>query len=80
VSGFLIVPFISPGTVDDFVELVLPELRKRGLVADTPSTGTLRSRLRADHADRLPPAHPAARFRFKVGPTQSPEAHDLPAD
>jgi hypothetical protein len=64
VDGFLLHQFISPGSLDDFTELLVPELRSRGLYGGNPTTGTLRSRLRSDGADRLPADHPAAATRI----------------
>ncbi|TAJ50161.1 MAG: LLM class flavin-dependent oxidoreductase [Herbiconiux sp.] len=69
VDGFLIHQFISPRSLDDFTELLVPELRSRGLYGTFPAAGTLRSRLRSDRADRLPADHPAAATR--VGLTGS---------
>jgi long-chain alkane monooxygenase len=64
IDGFLLHQFIAPGSFEDFAQLAAPALRARGLFRSEPPTGTLRSRLRADGADRLPPSHPAARFRW----------------
>ncbi|MGJ6121455.1 NtaA/DmoA family FMN-dependent monooxygenase [Mycolicibacterium sp. Y3] len=58
-DGYLINPLISPGTLDDFATLVVPELKQRGAMADRQSKGTLRSRVRDDHSDRLPSEHRA---------------------
>lgn len=63
IDGFLLHQFIAPGSVEDFAELVVPKLVERGLFRDDPPTGTLRSRIRDDGADRLPEGHPAARYR-----------------
>lgn len=62
VDGFNFTPFVTPGSYEQFIDLVLPELRRRGLAAPLGgSPTTFRSRLSG--ADRLPTAHPAARFR-----------------
>jgi alkanesulfonate monooxygenase len=45
VDGFLVQPAILPGGLDDFVELVIPELRKRGLFRTEYEGRTLRDRL-----------------------------------
>ncbi|WP_273727647.1 NtaA/DmoA family FMN-dependent monooxygenase [Brucella gallinifaecis] len=63
IDGFLISQPVSPGTVDDFVELVVPALKKRGLFDDKPKQGTLRSRLSLNGKDRLPTEAYGARFR-----------------
>jgi len=63
-SGYMINPLISPGSLEDFVELIIPELRKRGLYRTQPHSGTFRSRLRADGASHLPESAYGASFRF----------------
>lgn len=62
-DGFLLHQMISPGSLEDFSELVIPELIERGLYRTQPPTGTLRSRIRTDRSSRLPDSHPAARWR-----------------
>lgn len=59
VDGFLLHPFLSPGSVEDFAELLVPALRERGLYGGFPQDGTFRSRLRTDRRDRLGDDHPA---------------------
>ena len=63
-SGYMLNPLISPGSLNDFVELVIPALQKRGLYRTTAQTGTLRSRLSVDGSDRLPASAHGASFRF----------------
>jgi FMN-dependent oxidoreductase (nitrilotriacetate monooxygenase family) len=43
--GFCVMPALLPAGLDDFVSLVLPELRRRALVANEPAGPTLRDRL-----------------------------------
>lgn len=62
-DGFLVQPDPT-GTFDDFLDLVLPEMRRRGLVAEpdaAPAGPTLRERM-FGHA-HLPDSHPGAGFR-----------------
>ena len=61
VDGFNIVYAVTPGTFADFIDGVVPELRRRGLVQSDYAPGTLREKLfgRA----RLPARHPAAAYR-----------------
>ena len=61
VDGFNIVYAVTPGTFADFIEGVVPELRRRGLVQSDYAPGTLREKLfgRA----RVPAHHPAATYR-----------------
>lgn len=63
VDGFLLHQFLSPGTLDDFSELLAPKLRERGLFGGFPDSGTLRSRLRTDGSDVLGADHPAGARR-----------------
>lgn len=51
-DGYILNPLISPGTLDDFAEYVVPALAERGVYDPSPKTGTLRSRVRRDGADR----------------------------
>jgi FMN-dependent oxidoreductase (nitrilotriacetate monooxygenase family) len=62
-DGYMINPLITPGSLNDFAELVVPELVKRGLYDTDPKSGTFRSRLRADGADLLDSTHAGARYR-----------------
>ncbi|MFT4042325.1 MAG: NtaA/DmoA family FMN-dependent monooxygenase [Gordonia sp. (in: high G+C Gram-positive bacteria)] len=59
-DGYILNPLISPGTLDDFATYAVPALAARGVYDTRPRTGTLRSRIRPDRADRLPAhRHPA---------------------
>ena len=59
VDGFNVKEVVRTGSLDDFVDLVAPELRERGLLAD-PDAGTLRERLFGS-GPRLPADHPGRR-------------------
>ena len=64
VDGFNLIQQLTPGTARDFIELVIPELRKRGLFRQSYTDGeTLRERYLGPGQARLPGAHPGARFR-----------------
>lgn len=58
-DGYVLNPLLSPGTLEDFAELVVPALAGRGLYDPAVKTGTLRSRVRGDGRDRLSPTYPA---------------------
>jgi len=68
VHGFNVKEVVRPDSLTDFVDLVVPELRERGLVPDpddageTPrGDGTLRERLLGTGQSRLRDDHPAKR-------------------
>ncbi|QTG81323.1 LLM class flavin-dependent oxidoreductase [Arthrobacter crystallopoietes] len=65
VDGFNIVQFLSPGTFTDVVELLVPELQKRGRyrTAYSESERTLRERLFPGNGPLLPATHPGAAYR-----------------
>jgi hypothetical protein len=67
VDGFSRAYAGTPESFEDFVELVVPELTRRGADKRGCRPGTLREKLfGAGHA-RLAPPHPAARYRIGSG-------------
>lgn len=58
-DGFNIVELVHSGTVRDFVEMVVPELQRRGLFRKEYQYKTLRSRLLQKESNRLPDDHPS---------------------
>ncbi len=64
IDGINLRQFLTPGTAEDFIELAVPELRRRGRYREGYEPGeTLRERFfGAGHA-RLLPDHPGARYR-----------------
>ena len=68
-DGFLVQPDPN-GVHDDFVDLVMPELRRRGLLGERPTgpATTLRERL-FNAGDRLPASHPGAGYRREAART-----------
>ncbi len=64
VDGFNLVQYLSPGTFTDFIELVVPELQRRGRYRRSYTEGTtLRERLHGE-GPRLPASHPGAAHRI----------------
>ena len=61
IDGFLVSDALRPGTYVDFVEAVIPELQRRGLVQREYAEGTLRQKLFGH--PRLEGRHPAAAYR-----------------
>jgi long-chain alkane monooxygenase len=62
-DGFNLRQFLTPGTAEDFIELVVPELQRRGLYRTSYENGTLRERLFGQGNARVFAEHPAARYR-----------------
>jgi FMN-dependent oxidoreductase (nitrilotriacetate monooxygenase family) len=63
VDGFNLAYAITPGTFEDVVEFVIPELRKRGTYPEEYVEGTLRNKLHG-RGDRLPDEHKGAGYRY----------------
>lgn len=62
VDGFNLARTIAPGSMDDFIELVVPVLRRRGHVPQDPLPAmTMRERFGGNR--RLPGDHPGAGYR-----------------
>ncbi|HVO52890.1 MAG TPA: NtaA/DmoA family FMN-dependent monooxygenase [Solirubrobacterales bacterium] len=61
VDGVNVINATIPGSYQEFIDQVMPELRRRGLAADGYAEGTLRRKLFGH--DRLSERHPAARYR-----------------
>lgn len=78
VDGFNIAYAILPGTFDDVIELLLPELRRRGLFWEdyTVKGGTYRENLREEKGQKHPvDSHPAAGYAWDP-PTKIKEEVD----
>lgn len=63
VDGFNLAYAVTPESFADFVELIVPELQRRGVFKTEYAPGTLREKLYGAGRARLPAAHPAARVR-----------------
>ncbi|MBI3224170.1 MAG: LLM class flavin-dependent oxidoreductase [Mycolicibacterium cosmeticum] len=62
-DGFNIAHAISPGSFEDFITYVVPELRRRGRVYPNYLPGTLREKLTGSGSPVVADDHPAAAFR-----------------
>ncbi|PWY84802.1 Nitrilotriacetate monooxygenase component A/pristinamycin IIA synthase subunit A [Aspergillus heteromorphus CBS 117.55] len=79
VDGFNLAYAIKPGSFKDVIELLIPELRKRGLFWDdyAVNKGTYRENLYGKAGQSGPPAdHPAAKYRWNAG--VKAEEHVIP--
>jgi long-chain alkane monooxygenase len=63
VDGFNLAYAVFPESFTDFIDLVIPELQRRGRYKTAYAPGTLREKLFGAVA-RLPSNHPAAAYRF----------------
>ncbi|WP_168915119.1 LLM class flavin-dependent oxidoreductase [Microcella flavibacter] len=70
-DGFNLRQFLTPGTAEDFIEHVIPELQRRGRYRTRYEESTFRERLFGPGAQRVPERHPAARYRggANLGPS-----------
>lgn len=62
VDGFNLAYAVTPETFEDVVELLVPELQRRGVYPKAYRPGTLREKLFGD-GPRLAAPHPGARYR-----------------
>jgi len=78
VDGFNLSYAITPEGYSDFVDLVVPELQKRGVYQTEYAPGTLREKVFGRDA-RLPSNHPAARYRLQPAAQDQAPAEALSA-
>ncbi len=64
VDGFNVSYAVTPESFEDFVDLVIPELQRRGAFKRDYREGTLREKLLGPGRARLPASHPAAAHRW----------------
>jgi len=62
IDGFNLAHLMTPGTLKDMIELVVPILQERGLYKTEYAKGTMREKLFGERS-RLPDRHPGAAFR-----------------
>jgi long-chain alkane monooxygenase len=67
VDGFNLAYAITPGTFEDVVEYLVPELQDRGLLRTSYEGTTLRENLYGPGQARLRDDHPGARYRMSDG-------------
>ncbi|SFJ34695.1 FMN-dependent oxidoreductase, nitrilotriacetate monooxygenase family [Paenibacillus sp. UNC496MF] len=63
IDGFNVIQILSPDTLRDFIELVVPVLQRRGVFREEYEESTLRERLFGAGNSRLPDDHPGAAYR-----------------
>jgi FMN-dependent oxidoreductase (nitrilotriacetate monooxygenase family) len=63
IDGFNLAYVVTPGSFVDVVDLLIPELQRRGRVWDEYAEGTLRGRLNGTGSPVVPAYHPAHKYR-----------------
>jgi FMN-dependent oxidoreductase (nitrilotriacetate monooxygenase family) len=63
IDGFNISRIVTPETLEDFVDLVVPILQERGIYKHDYEEGTLREKLFGQGRSLLPETHPGASYR-----------------
>lgn len=63
IDGFNLSYAVTPGGFEDFADLIVPELQHRRRYKTGYRDGTLREKLGVAGGARLPPRHPAGRYR-----------------
>ncbi|KAJ0114683.1 Dimethyl-sulfide monooxygenase [Diaporthe amygdali] len=66
VDGFNVGHITTPGTWEDVVELLVPELRRRGRYAPQGESGTMRERIYGPGQSALRSDHPGSRYKYDV--------------
>ena len=66
VDGFNLAYAVTPESFADFVDLVVPELQRRGIYKRDYRAGTLREKLQGSGRSRLAASHPGAAFRHRA--------------
>jgi FMN-dependent oxidoreductase (nitrilotriacetate monooxygenase family) len=64
IDGFNLAYIVTPESFSDFVDLVVPELQRRGVYKREYRGGTLREKLSGSGRSRLPENHPVASYRY----------------
>ncbi|KGS12589.1 N5,N10-methylene tetrahydromethanopterin reductase, partial [Pseudomonas coronafaciens] len=62
-DGFNLTRIVTPESYEDFIDLVIPELQRRGSYKTAYQDGTLRKKLFPEGTDRLPERHAGAAHR-----------------
>ncbi|PLB54110.1 bacterial luciferase-like protein, partial [Aspergillus steynii IBT 23096] len=65
-DGFNVGHITTPGTWEDVVEFLVPELRRRGRYAPKGESGTMRERVYGSGQSRLKDDHHGSKFKFAV--------------
>lgn len=67
VDGFNLAHVTNPGTFEDIIEYLLPELERRGLYSAKVEKESATARDVIFGSSRLPEDHPGGRYKWKTG-------------
>ncbi|KAL4733791.1 luciferase-like domain-containing protein [Aspergillus similis] len=78
VDGFNLAHITNPGSFEDIIEFLLPELRARGLFRETAAKegATAREAYLGVGQVRLPEDHPGSKYKWRAGETVPPYQAD----
>lgn len=79
VDGFNLAYAVTPGSVTDFVDYIVPELRKRGRAQTQYKPGTLRRKLIGTADGMAESTHPASEYRGAYAGKESVADRTLPS-
>ncbi|WP_459207166.1 LLM class flavin-dependent oxidoreductase [Pseudomonas sp. MLB6B] len=71
-DGFNLTRTVTPESFEDFIDLVVPQLQRRGRYKTAYAEGTLREKLFHSDHPHLPAGHPGAAYRHTSAPTGAP--------
>jgi FMN-dependent oxidoreductase (nitrilotriacetate monooxygenase family) len=71
IDGFNLAYAVTPGTVTDFIDYIVPELQRRGRAQTSYAPGTFRQKLIGTADGRIERTHPAAAFHGAYASQQS---------
>ncbi|MBR2536447.1 MAG: LLM class flavin-dependent oxidoreductase [Hyphomicrobium sp.] len=78
-DGFNLAYAVTPGTTTDFIDFVVPELRKRGRAQSSYAPGTFRQKLIGTPDGKVESTHPAAQYRGAYVGKESCATNTLPS-
>lgn len=79
IDGFNLAYAITPGTFEDFIEFIVPELQRRGRVRSAYGASTLRENLLDSDSPHAAADHPAARYRGAFSEGANTTDHTKPS-
>ena len=79
VDGFNLAYAVTPGSVTDFIDYIVPELRKRGRAQDHYKPGTFRRKMIGTADGMVESSHPAAAYRGAYAGKESVADRTLPS-